>query len=88
MWKVFNTAWLGLLQRQKDLSIELQDQQRHFLNGETLISTENLEKMGDNLVRLCDSLEQHGLVDYEMGVLEEEIIERMFPYIDTCPSKI
>lgn len=33
-----------------------------------------LERMGDEVVRLCDTMERHGLVDYQMGVWEEEII--------------
>jgi len=32
--------------------------------------------MGKELVRLCDIMEKHGLVDYQMGVWEEEIISR------------
>lgn len=37
-----------------------------------------LERLSSELVRLCDSVEKHGLVDYQMGVAEEEIIERTF----------
>ena len=33
-----------------------------------------LERMGRELVRMCDALERHGLVDYQMGVWEEEIM--------------
>jgi hypothetical protein len=29
--------------------------------------------MVDELIRLCDSIEQYGLVDYDIGVWEEEI---------------
>ena len=32
--------------------------------------------MGDNLVAQADELERLGLVDYQMGVAEEEIITR------------
>lgn len=39
-----------------------------------LIQEEFLERMGDEVVRLCDTMERHGLVDYQMGVWEEEII--------------
>lgn len=35
--------------------------------------------MGDELVRLCDSIEHHGLVDYEYGVWEEQVIESALP---------
>lgn len=41
---------------------------------QSLIQQDFLEKMGRDLVRLCDGMERHGLVDYEMGVWEEEIV--------------
>ena len=41
---------------------------------QSLISEESLENMGSELVRLCDTMEKHGLVDYQIGVWEEEII--------------
>ena len=47
---------------------------------QSLIPTTFLENMGRDLVRLCDGMERHGLVDYEMGVWEEEIISRMLLY--------
>lgn len=34
--------------------------------------------MGAEIVRLCDGVERHGLVDYQYGVLEEQIIDSMF----------
>lgn len=48
--------------------LETGQQPRNILHAETL------EKMGRELVRLCDRMERHGLVDYQMGVWEEEII--------------
>lgn len=42
--------------------------------GQTLISDDGLKKMGKELVRLCDGIERHGLVDYEYGVWEEHIV--------------
>jgi hypothetical protein len=33
-----------------------------------------MEEMGKTLIQLCDQLEQHGLVDYQMGIWEEEIL--------------
>lgn len=47
---------------------------------QSVIQQDFLEKMGRDLVRLCDSMERHGLVDYEMGVWEEEIIGGKFTY--------
>ena len=45
--------------------------------GQTLVSEESLKKMGKEIVRLCDGIERHGLVDYEYGVWEELVIESM-----------
>lgn len=33
-----------------------------------------MEVMGKAKIQLCDQLEQHGLVDYQMGMWEEEIL--------------
>ncbi len=41
---------------------------------QSILQLEVLERMGTELVRLCDSMEKHGLVDYQMGVWEEEIL--------------
>lgn len=40
----------------------------------SLISRDELEDMGKEVVRLCDGVEKHGLVDYQCGVWEEQII--------------
>ena len=45
--------------------------------GQTLVPLEGLQKMGKDLVRLCDGIERHGLVDYQYGVWEEQIIASM-----------
>jgi hypothetical protein len=42
----------------------------------SILKYDELETMGKELVRLCDIMEKHGLVDYQMGVWEEEIITR------------
>ncbi|KAK9775574.1 hypothetical protein AB5N19_04690 [Seiridium cardinale] len=70
LWKDFNHAWLGLLLKQKDMAESGVPPQR----GQTLISEEGLKKLGKELVRLCDGIERHGLVDYEYGVWEEHIV--------------
>lgn len=48
---------------------------RQLQRSQTLITKEGLEKMGKELVRLCDGIERHGLVDYQYGVWEQQIIE-------------
>ncbi|KAK2589477.1 hypothetical protein QQS21_012847 [Conoideocrella luteorostrata] len=37
------------------------------------MSEDTVKKMGDELIRLCDGIERHGLVDYQYGVWEEQI---------------
>ena len=79
VWNEFNLCWLALLQGQKETT-----EQEASLNQDPaavnhLISARFLERMGTELVRLCDNIERHGLVDYEMGVAEEEIINGKRP---------
>jgi hypothetical protein len=40
----------------------------------SLLRRDRLEAMGKDLIQLCDQVEQHGLVDYQMGIWEEEIL--------------
>ncbi|KAI1776152.1 hypothetical protein F4818DRAFT_372224 [Hypoxylon cercidicola] len=70
MWQDFNHAWLSLFQKQKEMAESGLQLQR----GQTLISEEGLRKMGREIVRLCDGIDRHGLVDYQYGVWEEHII--------------
>ena len=72
LWNGFNHCWLAVLQKQKDMTLEMMNNLNQH-PPQTLLQEEFLKKMGDELVRLCDDLEGHGLVDYEMGVWEEEI---------------
>lgn len=46
--------------------------------SQSLINTDSLKELGRELVRLCDHIEKHGLVDYQMGVAEEEIMDREY----------
>jgi hypothetical protein len=71
LWNDFNHAWLATFQGQK----ELMELGRPLGRGQTLITQDGLKKLGDELVRLCDSIERHGLVDYQYGVWEEQITE-------------
>ncbi|KAF2395951.1 hypothetical protein EJ06DRAFT_484305 [Trichodelitschia bisporula] len=75
LWADFNRCWLVALQRQREMTIAMLDsggQRPH--PPESLMEAEQMETMGKELVRLCDMMEKHGLVDYQMGVWEEEII--------------
>jgi hypothetical protein len=70
VWKHFNICWLALGQKQKDLT---QDAIRYRMPDSNILAAETIQAMVDELIRLCDSIEQHGLVDYDRGVWEEEI---------------
>jgi hypothetical protein len=38
-----------------------------------MLSADVMVRMIDELVTMCDQLEGHGLVDYELGIAEEQI---------------
>ncbi|EPE09655.1 hypothetical protein F503_07431 [Ophiostoma piceae UAMH 11346] len=70
LWNNFNNAWLGLLEKQR----EFMWSGRTLHRSQSLVSFEDLQKMARELVRLCDSVERFGLVDYDYGVWEERIM--------------
>ncbi|KAI9709057.1 MAG: hypothetical protein M1820_003503 [Bogoriella megaspora] len=73
LWSEFNTCWLAVLQKQKEMTEEVINTGQHPLPPQNLIEYNFMERMGRDLIRLCDSVEKHGLVDYQMGVWEEQI---------------
>jgi hypothetical protein len=73
LWGEFNTAWLSIFQRQKDM---LETGQR-IQQPQSLMSQDFIAKMAKDLIRMCDVIEKHGLVDYQYGVAEEQIIQGM-----------
>jgi len=74
LWDEFNTCWLAVLQKQKDMTQEMLDSGQAPRHPQSILQEDFMERMGRELVRLCDSMERHGLVDFQMGVWEEEII--------------
>jgi hypothetical protein len=56
---------------------ELIQNSQGLRDPQSIMSQQTLEQLSRELVRLCDSVERHGLVDYQMGVAEEEIMDRM-----------
>jgi hypothetical protein len=87
LWNEFNMCWLAVLQRQKEFTMEMLDtgQRRH--PPQSLMEYDQMEAMGKELVTLCDNMEKHGLVDYQMGVWEEEIMTGklyLFHYFSTA----
>ncbi|KAJ8115960.1 hypothetical protein ONZ43_g4544 [Nemania bipapillata] len=80
LWRDFNHAWLSLCLKQKDM-LEAGGSSRRGQN-QGAMSKEQLTRMGNELVRLCNSIERHGLVDYEYGVWEERIIDMLHRCLD------
>jgi hypothetical protein len=53
---------------------------------QSIMGPRDLERLSSELVRLCDSVEKHGLVDYQMGVAEEDIMDCKLRSRDSCLS--
>lgn len=70
LWGEFNTAWLSIFQKQKDM---LETGQR-IQHPQNIMTQDFISKMAKDLIRMCDAVEKHGLVDYQYGVAEEQII--------------
>ncbi|EXJ79709.1 hypothetical protein A1O3_07992 [Capronia epimyces CBS 606.96] len=70
LWREFNLAWEALGQKQKDMTEEAL---RTATPPTDLLSADAITSLLDDLVDLCDQLEQYALVDYEMGIWEEQI---------------
>jgi hypothetical protein len=74
LWNEFNVCWLSILQKQKEMTQDMLRGGQRPTPPQTLIPENYLEKMGDDLVALGNKIEHHGLVDYEMGVWEDQIL--------------
>ncbi|KAJ5092338.1 hypothetical protein NUU61_007208 [Penicillium alfredii] len=73
LWNNFNLCWLAVCQKQKDLTHDLITTGQQPAQN-SILSRDRMDAMGKDLIQLCDQLEQHGLVDYQMGIWEEEIL--------------
>lgn len=75
LWDNFNNAWLALFQKQKDSTEDfLQAGMSPF--QPQLLTFVDIKRMSDGLIKLNDEyLERHGLVNYQCGVLEDDILK-------------
>jgi hypothetical protein len=69
LWKEFNYAWLAIFQKQKNHSEPGISSHLHGVLGR-----ERIQNMVDDLIKWCDDIKKHGLVGYEYGVWEDDII--------------
>lgn len=84
LWRELNHAWEALGQKQKSITenaIRTRQQPADFL---TSIAIRNLI---DKLVSWCDQIEKYGLVDYEMGIWEEQIVDVFIQCLDLLPAE-
>lgn len=86
LWNNFNICWLAVCQKQKDMTLELLGA-GHQPSNTSMLSSDRLDEMGRKLIQLCDQMEQHGLVDYQMGIWEEEILCVLGECIDLIESR-
>lgn len=82
LWDEFNKCWLAVLQRQMDSTRQMLDTGQPPSSPQNILPEEFLKEMGDALVQQCDGIERYGLVDYQMGVWEEEIMSILTQCID------
>lgn len=84
LWRELNHAWEALGQKQKsitEIALRTQQQPTDYLTGK------NIQDLIDKLIQLCDAIEKHGLVDYEMGIWEEQIIDVFIRCLDLLPQE-
>ncbi|KAL4801368.1 hypothetical protein BDV18DRAFT_85570 [Aspergillus unguis] len=86
LWNDFNICWLALCQKQKDMTHEWLQTGRQS-SRTSILSVEAMENLGKQLISLGDQLEQHGLVDYEMGIWEEEILSVLTQCLDLIENR-
>lgn len=67
-------CWLALLQRQKEDTQKMLDSGQPPFLPQSILRLEALDSLGFKLICLDNEMEKHGLVDYQMGVWEEEIL--------------
>ncbi|KAF7591283.1 hypothetical protein BBP40_001792 [Aspergillus hancockii] len=73
LWNDFNICWLAVCQKQKDLLQDLLRTGRQPPHT-SLLNSDVMDNLGKELIQLCDRVEEFGLVDYQMGIWEEEIL--------------
>ena len=73
-WRNIHYCWLAFLQRQLDSTQTGQAASSNRRAASRALDANLLEELGDKVVGFGDALEKFGLVDYEMGFFEKELI--------------
>lgn len=83
LWQEFNICWEALGQKQKEITEEALRTKRQPVD---ILSAAAITNLVDDLVGMCDQLEQYGLVDFEMGIWEEQITHIFTVCLDLLPG--
>lgn len=83
-WRELNHAWEGLGLKQKSIT---EDALRSGRQPFDILSAAAITSLIDHLVQQCDQLEKYGLVDYEMGIWEEQITSIFIQCLDLLPPR-
>lgn len=75
MWDTFNQCWLTVLHSQHKTTQIMTRTGQQLPPGQSTLDHDDLVTLGQEIVKLCDSIEKTGLVDYQMGVAEERIVD-------------
>lgn len=76
LWDTFNQCWLTVLHSQHKTAQTMIRTGQQLPLGQSILDFDDLETLGQEIVKLCDGIEKTGLVDYQMGVAEERIVDR------------
>lgn len=83
-WRELNHAWEALGQKQKSITetaIRTRQQPQDFL------TSNSIHNLIEKLTQLCDQVEKFGLVDYEMGIWEEQIVDIFIQCLNLLPQE-
>lgn len=75
LWDTFNHCWLTVLYAQHKTTQTMTQTGQQLPPGQSILNSDDLETLGQEIVKLCDSIDKTGLVDYQMGVAEERIVD-------------
>ncbi|KAI1617501.1 hypothetical protein EDD36DRAFT_3265 [Exophiala viscosa] len=82
LWRELNLCWEALGQKQREITEEALRTTRLPAD---ILSSDNIVNVVDELIGLCDQVEQYGLVDFEIGIWEEQITHIFTVCLDLLP---
>lgn len=84
LWRELNHAWEALGLKQKtvtETAVRTRQQPADYLSANAI------QNLVEKLIQLCDQIEKFGLVDYEMGIWEEQIVDIFVQCLNLLPEE-